>query len=246
MADITKLALCLSEYQYRKLNQLSFKRDKSPEEIANEAVYSYLAIVDPFAVDYDDMTPEQQAEYDRQFDEEYVAPDLMDIMQARRSIRQYTSEEIPEAKLDKILKAALLAPTSMNRQPCEFYLVKDRVILTKLSEAKAGGAAMLKDAAAAVVVFGDQDKADTWIEDSSIALTYMHLMATEQGVGSCWIQMHMRKSRDGNDAEENVRKIMDVPENYRVVGILSLGMPAENSKPKDLDQLDYRKIHYVE
>ena len=195
---------------------------------------------------YEDMTPEQQAEYGRQFDEEYIAPDLMDIMRARRSVRQYTSEEIPEVKLDSILKAGLLAPTSMNRRPCEFYLVKDREILTKLSEAKAGGAAMLKDAAAAIIVFGDSDKADTWIEDSSIALTYMHLMATEQGVGSCWIQMHMRQSKDGNDAEDNVRRIMDVPENYRVVGILSLGMPAENCKPKDLDQLEYRKIHYVE
>lgn len=246
MSEITKLDLYLSEYQYRKLNQLSLKRDKSPEEIANEAVYGYLAIVDPFAVDYEDMTPEQQVEYDRQFDEDYIAPELMDIMLARRSVRQYTSEEIPEAKLDKILKAGLLAPTSMNRQPCEFYLVKDGEILTKLSEAKAGGAAMLKDAAAAVVVFGDSDKADTWIEDSSIALTYMHLMAAEQKVGSCWIQMHMRRSADGNDAEENVRKIMDVPDNYRVVGILSLGMPAENCKPNDLEHLDYRKIHYVE
>ena len=246
MSEITKLELYLSEYQYRKLNQLSFKKDKSPEEIANEAVYGYLAIVDPFSIDYDDMTPEQQAEYDRQFDEDYVAPELMDIMLARRSIRQYTGEAVPETKLDNILKAGLLAPTSMNRQPCEFYMVKNREILTKLSEAKAGGAAMLKDAAAAIVVFGDSDKADTWIEDSSIALTYMHLMATEQGVGSCWIQMHMRKSGDGNDAEENVRKIMNVSENYRVVGILSLGMSAENCKPKDLEHLDYRKIHYME
>lgn len=186
------------------------------------------------------------ADYDRQLDEGSIAPDLMDIMLARRSVRQYTSEEIPEAKLDKILKAGLLAPTSMNRQPCEFYLVKNREILTKLSEAKAGGAAMLKDAAAAIVVFGDSDKADTWIEDSSIALTYMHLMATAQGVGSCWVQMHMRRSADGNDAEENVRRILDVPENYRVVGILSLGMPAENYKPKDLEHLEYRKIQYVE
>ena len=101
-------------------------------------------------------------------------------------------------------------------------------------------AAMLKDAAAAIVVFGDSDKADTWIEDSSIALTYMHLMAAEQKVGSCWVQIHMRRSKDGNDAEENVRKIMNVPDNYRVIGILSLGMPAENCKPHDFEHLDYR------
>ena len=153
--------------------------------------------------------------------------DILEVMRKRHSVRKYTGEEISEEKLDKILQAGMLAPTSMNRRPCEFYPVRDKETLAALSTAKAAGAAMLKDAAAAIVVFGDQDKADTWVEDSSIALTYMMLMAVDQGLGTCWVQMHMRKSADGNDAEDNVRKIMSVPDNYRTVGVLSLGFPAE-------------------
>lgn len=67
--EITKLNLYVNEEQYKKLCILAEQKGVEPEQIANEAVYGYLAIVDPFAIDYDDMTPEQQEEYDRQFDQ---------------------------------------------------------------------------------------------------------------------------------------------------------------------------------
>lgn len=59
---------------------------------------------------------------------------LFETILKRRSVRTYTDEEIPEEKLEKILEAGLLAPTSRNRKPCEFYLVKDKEILEKLSK----------------------------------------------------------------------------------------------------------------
>ena len=169
--------------------------------------------------------------------------ELMDVMLQRRSIRRYTDEPVPEEKLEKILQAGLLAPTSKNRRPCEFYVVKDRETLDALSNVKVANGEMLRKATAAIVVFGDTNKADTWIEDSSIALAFMHLMAKDQGVGSCWVQMHLRKDSDGRDAEDNVREIMDVPDSYRIVGILSLGMPAEERPARDLEKLEYHKIH---
>lgn len=67
---ITKLNLYVNEEQYKKLCILAEQKGVEPEQIANEAVYGYLAIVDPFAIDYDDMTPEQQAEYDAQFSDD--------------------------------------------------------------------------------------------------------------------------------------------------------------------------------
>lgn len=48
---ITKLDLYLNEFQYEKLCLVADSLNKSPEEVANEAVYSYLAIVDPYAED---------------------------------------------------------------------------------------------------------------------------------------------------------------------------------------------------
>ena len=170
---------------------------------------------------------------------------LIDTILKRKSIRKYTDDTIPEDKLNKILQAGLLAPTSRNIKPCEFYVAKDKDVLKKLSEAKKAGAGMLTDCNAAVVVLADCEKADTWIEDGSIALSFMMLMAEEQGIGNCWVQIHLRSDADGNDAEQNVRKILSVPEKFRVVGILSLGIPAENTEPHTIDEADMSKVHTV-
>lgn len=170
---------------------------------------------------------------------------LIDTMLKRRSVREYTPEEIPEEKLEKILQAGLLAPTSRNRKPCEFYVVKDKNILEQLSESKASGSAMLKNANAAIVVFADINKADTWIEDSSIALAYMDLMATEQDVGSCWCQSHLRFSADKESSEEVIRKIFSLDKNYRVVGILSLGLTDNRPESHTIEDIDKNKIKYI-
>ena len=144
----------------------------------------------------------------------------------RRSVRKYTDQPIPDDDLNLILEAGLLAPTSQNRKPCEFYLIQNKEILKKLSKAKKFGAGMLSECNAAIAVLADSKKADTWIEDSSIALSYMNLMAAELGIGSCWCQMHLRSSLLGKDAEESVRKILDITDNkLRLVGILALGVP---------------------
>ena len=68
---------------------------------------------------------------------------LLETMLSRRSIRQYTEEAIPEEKLNMILQAGLLAPTSRNIKPCEFYVIRNKDILMKLSQAKAMGAFMM-------------------------------------------------------------------------------------------------------
>ena len=99
--------------------------------------------------------------------------ELMELIMKRRSIRRYTDAEVSEQTLKLILQAGLLAPTSRNLKPCEFYLVRDRETLKRLSGAKSAGAGMIADCAAAVAVFGDAEKADTWVEDCSIAMAFM-------------------------------------------------------------------------
>ena len=169
--------------------------------------------------------------------------ELLELMARRRSIRKYTEEEIPEEKLNKILQAALLAPTSMGKRPWEFYVIKDRAVLENLSKAKKHGAALLAGCNTAIAVFADSDLSDAWIEDSSIALAYMDLMAAEQGIGSCWVQMRMRKDETDGDAEQNVRDTLGVELPWRMVGIMALGMPAEEKAPYSLDELKWEKVH---
>ena len=171
--------------------------------------------------------------------------ELMDILLARRSIRKYTGEDIPEETLRQILQAGLLAPTSRSLKPWEFYVVRDRETLRQLSKAKNAGGGMLAQCSAAIAVFGDSEKADTWVEDCSIAMSFMMLMAEEKGVGSCWVQIHFRTDASGKAAEANVREILAVPARFRIVSILSLGIPAEEAKAHSPADADWGKVHRV-
>ena len=169
---------------------------------------------------------------------------LIDIMLKRRSTRRFNSEKITKEELEKILQAALLAPTSMNRKPCNFLVVERPETLEELSKCKNHGAELIAGADKAIVVIADTMVADTWCEDSSIALTYMHLMATELNIGSCWVQVHLR-DKDGVDAEEVVRNIVKIDEHYRIVGILALGHSDDIPDPHTLDEIDKNKIHFL-
>ena len=168
---------------------------------------------------------------------------LLKLLLKRRSIRKYTKESIPEDKLEKILQAGLLSFSGRNLKPWEFVVVKDKQVLQKLSQSRKAGAGMLADADCAIVVWGDTTKTDTWIEDCSIAMTFMHLMATELGVGSCWIQGHLRDASDTVTTEEYVRNLLHVPNNYKLAAILSLGMPQTEEKPYTVDECMWNKIH---
>ncbi len=169
---------------------------------------------------------------------------LIDIMLKRRSTRKFNKDKITKDELDKILQAALLAPTSMNRKPCNFLVVERSETLKELSRCKNHGADLIAGADKAIVVVADTMIADTWCEDSSIALTYMHLMATELNIGSCWVQVHLR-DKDGMDAEEVVREIVKIDDHYRIVGIMALGHSDDIPAPHTLDDIDKNKIHFL-
>lgn len=169
--------------------------------------------------------------------------ELFEAMQRRRSVRKYTDEKISQEIISKILQAGLSAPSSRGLAPCELILVRDKDMLQKLAEIKTHGAAPLKQADAAIVVLGDCKKADTWIEDTSIVMTYMHVAAASLGIGSCWIQCRLRGNEVAS-AEENARKLLDFPENMRLEAILTLGIPAEEIQRNDSSSLRFDKIHY--
>ena len=170
---------------------------------------------------------------------------LMNTILKRRSVRKYTDQDIDEDTLKQIVQAGLLAPTSRNLKPCEFYVVKDKEILKQLSGAKQMGGKMIAECNAAIVVFADEDKADTWVEDCSIALSFMMLMAEELNIGNCFVQYQFRKDGSGNDAEENVRSILKVSKPMRMTGILALGIQEGSLKGHELSEADWTKVHQI-
>ena len=170
--------------------------------------------------------------------------EFIDVLLNRRSTRKFNDRKITKEELDKILKAGLLAPSSRNRKPINFLVVERKETLKELADAKDHGAELIAGADKAIVVVADTMISDTWCEDSSIALTYLHLAATDLGIGSCWVQIHMRK-KDGVYAEKVVRDIVKIDEHYRIAGILALGHSDDIPEPHTLDDIDKAKIHFL-
>ena len=171
--------------------------------------------------------------------------DLLQLMLNRRSIRHYTGAPIPADKLQLILQAGLASATSKNRKPWEFVVVQEKEILQKLSKCRVGSAKMLENAGCAIVVFANTDvTADVWIEDCSIAMSNMHLMADSLGLGSCWIQGRCREAENGQTTEEFCRELLGVPENMGLLAILSVGVAVERPAGYTVGDLKEEKIHW--
>ena len=170
--------------------------------------------------------------------------ELLNIMLRRRSIRQYTGEHISDEQLQGILQAGLLSPSGCGKRPWELIVVRDKGILEKLSDCREGASKMLSGADCAILVLGDREQSDTIIEDCSIVMANMHLMASSLGLGSCRIQGRLRNAPDGRATEAYVRELLHFPERYQLEAILSLGIPAKTAPAYDLESLPYEKVHY--
>ena len=171
--------------------------------------------------------------------------DLLQLMLQRRSVRKYTGEAIPEDKIKLILQAGLASATSKNRKPWEFVVVQEKETLQKLAKCRAGAAKMLETAGCAIVVFGDTSVTpDVWVEDCSIAMSNMHLMADVLGLGSCWIQGRCREAENGQATEEFCQQLLGVPANYKLEAILSIGVSEERPKGYTAEDLKEGKIHW--
>ncbi len=169
--------------------------------------------------------------------------DMLQTILHRRSVRQYTDEAIPEEKLNAILYAGLAAASSKNRRPWEFVLVQDRAMLDRLCECRPGAGNLLGKCQAAIVVCADAEAVDVWVEDCASAITQMHLMADMLGVGSCWLQVRLRKAADGRDTADVVREALGIPAKYGVMAMLTLGMPESRPAAHTVDELLLEKIH---
>ena len=169
---------------------------------------------------------------------------LIDILKARRSIRKYQKKAVEKEKIDIILKSALLSPSSRSIRPWQFIAVTDAELLWQLSLCREPGPKFLAEAPFAVAVIADKASSDVWIEDASIATTIMQLTAQDLGLGSCWIQVRERFHTEQEKAEDYIKKVLQIPEQYSVECLLAIGYPAEEKNPYEEAKLLYDKLHY--
>ena len=166
----------------------------------------------------------------------------MEVQEAllnRRSIRKYKDQKISKGNIDKILKAAMYAPSAMNLQAWHFVVIDDRDVLIETIKS-IPYAEMLKQSAAAILVCGDSliEKNESWLLQNCSASTQNILLSAHGlGIGSCWIAIHGM-----DDVYKNVKTQFILPENIVPVALISLGYPNEEVKAEKRFKVE--KIHY--
>ena len=162
--------------------------------------------------------------------------DVFTAISQRSSVRAYKATDVEEDKLKKILEAGRLSPSASNRQEWKFIVVKSKETKKKLAKA-AFGQTFIGEAPVVIVACGTESKAimacgqPAYTVDVSIACAFMILQAYELGLGTCWI---------GAFKEDEVKKILKIPEEVRVVAMTPLGYPDQppsQKSRKDLDQI---------
>ena len=167
---------------------------------------------------------------------------LFELVQKRRSIRRYENKKIEQDKIDKIIRAGLLSPSSRGRRPWEMVVVDDEVLIADLSKSKQHGSAFMESAPLAIVVMADPGISDAWIEDTSIMSIYLQLAAEDLGLGTCWIQIRGREHDEETSSEDYIKRTLNIPDQYVVESIIALGYPAEEKEPVDESQF-MEKVH---
>lgn len=167
---------------------------------------------------------------------------VLDVIQTRVSVRQFTGEKISNEQIETLLRCAMSAPTAMNKQPWAFVVITDESLLQKMGEAfpfsRCGNGA-----ACAFVMCGDLSKAlegegqGFWINDVSAATENLLLAAHAMNLGGVWTGVY-----PSSDRTPQVQTLLGLPENIIPMCIVPIGVPAE--QPAVKDKFKEENIHY--
>ena len=166
---------------------------------------------------------------------------VYDAILKRRSIRKFKSDFLSEEIIEKLLIAAMSAPSARNMQPWEFYVVSNKEVMNKIRDV---ARSIDFDSPLMIVVCGNTDRGitkknnDFWIQDCSAAIENILLAATELGLGTVWCGLYPVLER-----ANAVREIINEEKNIIPLGVIHIGYPDEEKEERS--QYNIKYVHYM-
>jgi len=156
--------------------------------------------------------------------------DVWTALMTRRSVRKYQQRPAPPELIEKLLRAAMQAPSARNAQPWEFILLDDRNLLAEIPKI-CPNAPMAAQAPVGILVCGNLDLEKSegfWVIDCSAAIQNMLLAAHGLGLGAVWCGIYPRQER-----VDGIRRLLAIPERVIPHSLVLVGYPAESPQPED-------------
>jgi nitroreductase len=156
----------------------------------------------------------------------------------RRSIRAYAPQAVSDEAVQKLLEAAMAAPSAAATDPWRFVVVRNRDMLLRIADALPYGK-MVGSAALGMVVCGDLEAAHDHqlsylLQDCSAAIENLLLCAHVLGLGACWLGVHPREQR-----VKDLQEILKLQVSLIPVACIAIGYPAETKEPRTRFNPDY-------
>lgn len=169
--------------------------------------------------------------------------DVFEAIKQRRSIRMYTDENVSDDDVNRLIEAALWAPSAGNTQPLNLVVVKDIEMKRKLSEAALNQASVRKAPVVFVVCadlsrsrkgYGDRGEQLYSLQDTAAATQNILLAAHALGLGTCWV---------GAFNDKQVAEIIKAPKDMKLVAMIPVGHPVgQAAAPKRRPVNEF--VHY--
>jgi nitroreductase len=171
-----------------------------------------------------------------------MSEDMLDLIRKRRTIRQFTDEEVTEEQVETLLEMAMCAPSRLNCQPWHFVVIRDKELQKRISDLLRVHP-YLETAPVVIAVCGSPEVSPTWILDVSAATENMLLAATAMGLGAAWVGAPDTVMWDL--CEEALCDELGIPRNVRIPALVAVGHPAQELPPHGKhDRFDRTKVHY--
>lgn len=164
---------------------------------------------------------------------------FLELAKERYSCRKFNNKVVEQEKIDKIIEAAMAAPTAVNKQPFRIWVIKDCKALEKLKQITP----FTFDAKLIFAIGADEkeawsrpfDKKSFADIDGTIAATHMMLEIQELGLGTTWV---------GYFDENKLKEVFPQMTGYNIVALFPTGYPADNAeispmhyKSKSVDEI---------
>ena len=140
---------------------------------------------------------------------------VFDVVRTALAVRSYQNKEVPDDAIQRIVDAARLTGSSMNRQPWTFIVITDKDALVELGEKLQTGPYVSQAAFAVAVVV---ERTRSALSDGSRAIQSMVLTAWDEGIGSNWV---------GSMGSEEVKPMLGIPEDHDLLAVIPFGYPAQ-------------------
>jgi len=158
----------------------------------------------------------------------------------RRSIRKYEDRPVEKEKIEKLLRAAMQAPSAANQQPWEFIVVENKGMLKKLSTTSPYSK-LVEGSAVTFVLLANTEKfliETAWQQDMGAAAENLLLEATYLELGAVWLGV-----ATSDACIAYIKDTFNLPENIKPFALISVGYP-DNQKNEFVDRYVEAKVHY--